>query len=118
MMLIFGLGYVAVWGIFALLHAHAWRRRAALELNPLEEHDTLDNVRECLLNVTIGVASIIVAYTVAWAPGLVAGMVYWLVGPAMWSHAIWSARRRKRLMASLKASAATPPNATAAPSPA
>ncbi len=118
MMLIFGVGYVAVWGIFALLHAHAWRRRAALALNPLEEHDTLDNVRECLLNVTIGVASMVVAYTAPWSPGMMAGLVYWLVGPAMWGNGVWSGRRRRRLMASLEAAGVTVPNATAAPSPA
>lgn len=40
LMLIYGLGYVAVFCIFVLLHLHAYRRRKELELSPVETFDT------------------------------------------------------------------------------
>src|SRR6185295_11507186 len=36
MLSIYGLGFAAAFAIFALLHAHAWRRREELELNEVE----------------------------------------------------------------------------------
>src|SRR5436853_5640060 len=45
-MLIFGAGYVAVFGVFVLLYWHAYRQRAALELNELEAFDTRVDVQE------------------------------------------------------------------------
>jgi hypothetical protein len=52
---------VAVFAIFALLHLHALRRREMLELDELEVHDTRDNIRECVLNAAVCIASIAVA---------------------------------------------------------
>jgi hypothetical protein len=97
-MMIFAAGYVAVFGLFALLHVHAWRLRDALELNALEQFDTLDNVRETGVHVAIGVASIALAGA---GQPLLAGSVFWLIGPAAWAHGVWSGRRRKQLAGTL-----------------
>lgn len=97
-MMIFAAGYVAVFGVFALLHLRAYRLRDALELNELEQFDTLDNVRETGVHVAIGVLSI--AFALIGQP-MLAGFVFWLIGPSAWGHAAWSARRRKRLAATL-----------------
>jgi Endosomal/lysosomal potassium channel TMEM175 len=99
-MMIFAAGYVAVFGLFALLHLHAYRRRDVLELNALEQFDTLDNVGETGVHVVIGLLSI--ALATAGQP-LLAGSIFWLIGPAAWGHAVWSARRRKALAAGLDA---------------
>ena len=40
LMIIFNLGYLAVFGVFVLLYWHAYRKRASLDLNELEEFDT------------------------------------------------------------------------------
>lgn len=109
MMTIFGAGYIAVFAIFALLHLHAYRRREALELNHLERYDTLDNVRESLLNVAIGALSVTVAQVGGSGYTGVAGMLYWLVGPAMAAHGFWSGARRGRLRARLAADGAAAP---------
>jgi hypothetical protein len=108
MMLIYGMGYLAVFAIFALLHLHAYRSRAALELNELETFDTVDNVRECLLNVGIGALSIVVAYNAGPRGPMLGGMTYWLIGPALWTNGFFASRARKRLRARLEASAAPP----------
>lgn len=98
LMVIFAAGYVAVFAVFALLHLHAYRLRDALELSALEQFDTLDNVRETMVHVAIGVLSIGLA--LARMP-MLAGSVFWLIGPAAWGHAVWSARRRKQVQARL-----------------
>jgi uncharacterized membrane protein len=45
MMAIYGLGAAAVFAIFALLHLHAYRKRQELDLNELEQLDTLVSIR-------------------------------------------------------------------------
>lgn len=102
MMLVYGAGYMAVFAIFALLHLHAWRKREALELDALEAFDTLDNVRESLLNVGVGALSIVLAYT---ASPLYGGLVYWTVGPALFLNGVYSARARRRLLEPVSAPA-------------
>lgn len=101
MMLVYGLGYVAVFAVFALLHLHAWRRRDALELSEVERFETVDNVREGLLNVGIGALSIGIAIVGGPRYAAFAGFTYMLVGPAMAANAMWAARRRERLVARL-----------------
>src|ERR1700704_6556992 len=58
LMVIFGAGYIAVFGVFVLLYWHAYRQRAALDLNELEVFDTRVDVQECALNVAIGSLSV------------------------------------------------------------
>src|SRR6476646_9731016 len=58
LMLIFGLGYLAIFVVFVLLHIHAYRRREQLELNSLERFDTISSIQESGLNCTIALVSI------------------------------------------------------------
>ena len=46
LMIIFSLGYVAVFGLFVLMYAHAYKNRKRLELNELEVFDTRTDIRE------------------------------------------------------------------------
>src|ERR1700704_297221 len=46
LMIIFGAGYIAVFGVFVLLYRHAYRRRTMLELNELEVFDTRKDIQE------------------------------------------------------------------------
>ena len=61
LMIIFGAGYVAVFGVFVLLYWHAYRRRSLLALNELEVFDTRVDIQESALNVAIGTISISLA---------------------------------------------------------
>lgn len=99
MMLVFGLGYAAVFLVFALLYHHAYRRRQELELTELEASDTLDNVRENLLNVAIAAVSIVVAYRGGRMGPMLSGLTYALVGPVLTVHGFWSGWRRRRIAA-------------------
>lgn len=72
MMTIYGLGFAAVFVIFALLHAHAWRQRDELELNELERLDTRQSIQVFAYGAGLGLVT--VAYTGVSA--LVAGKPY------------------------------------------
>jgi uncharacterized membrane protein len=91
---VFGLGYAAMFLIFALLYYHAYRQRAQLELSELEIHDTWSYVMENLLHVMIGVGSIFVTRITRSGLG---GVVYWLIGPVQYLHGEMRGKRRKRL---------------------
>lgn len=99
---IFGLGYAAIFLIFALLYYHAYRKRAQLKLNKLEIHDTWNYVMENLLHVVIGVGSIIVTLITRSGFG---GAVYWLIGPVQYINGVIMGKRRKRLEQRLEAEA-------------
>lgn len=96
LMIIFGVGYVAVFSIFVLLYWHAYRKRSELELNELERFDTRNEMRESIINVCIGLISIALASMGGRGYAALAGWVYMLLGPAMAVHGfIMGARRQK-----------------------
>jgi hypothetical protein len=103
MMLVFGAGYVAVFGIFLLLNLHAWRLREVLELDEVERFETRDNIIEAGMNVGIGVLSMGLAGFGGPAATAWSGLAYWLVGPAMTINGFAARRMRKRLRARLAA---------------
>ena len=97
LMMIFGAGYVAVFGVFVLLYWHAYRQRAAIDLNELESFDTLVDVQECALNVAIGSLSIAVAAIGGGNFGALAGFTYMLCPIVLSIHGTLMGRRRRRI---------------------
>ena len=99
LMIIFGVGYIAVFGVFALLYWHAYRKRAQLELNELETFDTRTDIRESLLNVGIGVVSLAFAVFGGGRFAAISGMTYMLTPIVMTLHGTLNGRRRRKLEA-------------------
>ncbi|WP_420125062.1 TMEM175 family protein [Longimicrobium sp.] len=97
LMMIYGGGYMAVFLLFALMHLNALRLGDALDLSEMERYDTMDNVRESLLNVAIGAVSVLLSVFGGESGPLLGGLSYWLVGPALLAHGWLSGRRRKRV---------------------
>jgi uncharacterized membrane protein len=97
LMTIFGIGYVAVFGVFALLYWHAYRKRAQLDLTELESFDTRTDIRESLLNVSIGVVSLAFAVFGGAAFAGLSGMTYMLTPVVMTLHGTLNGRRRRKL---------------------
>jgi tellurite resistance protein TehA-like permease len=95
-MIIFGIGFTAVFLIFALLYFHAYRKRSALELNELEIYDTRTQIQDNALNVGVGLLSIALAFGGRQFV-VFSMMVYWLIGPVQTVHGIIMGRRRRRL---------------------
>ena len=95
LMMIYGLGFVAVFGCFTLLYAHAWARRDELGLDAIGQNETLVWMRHYLVFVAVGLFSVALA---AGGVGLrygLPGFVYCLLGPLCW----WNGRmgRQRRL---------------------
>jgi uncharacterized membrane protein len=96
LMLYYGAGYVAVFGIFLLLYVHVYRRRGELELAALEAFDTRAGVRENAVNVVIGLLSVTVILLTGRRGAALAGWTDTLIAPAMALHGGISGRFRKR----------------------
>lgn len=99
MMIVYGIGFVAVFAIFAVLYWHAYRRRAEMELNELEVHDTRVEIVSNLLYVAVGLLSVALAALHIGGPAsaAVSGFAYALLGPVHWLHGRYVRKRREQL---------------------
>ncbi len=96
LMIIFGIGYVAVFFVFVLLYLHAYRKRFELDLNELERFDTRAELRECVINIAVGLASIALAAIGGRRYAGLSGWIYMLLGPLLGINGfIMGARRQK-----------------------
>ena len=100
MMTIYALGFIAVFVVFSLMYHHAFRKRVQLELTEEDVFFALEHIVECLVMVSIGLLSILIAQT---APlrgaAMMAGFSYGLIGPAQWARAVWMRKKRAQIMA-------------------
>ena len=105
LMLIFSVGYLAVFSVFVMLYLHAYKKRNELELSTLEVFDTASSVKENLLHCSIAIVSI--AFVMIGGPQMagLAGMIYMLTGVVMAAHG-WRTRIRRKSLE--KTIAATP----------
>lgn len=99
LMVIYGLGYVAVFGIFVVMYLHALRKKDELVLSVLEEFDTRISVRELALQAAIGLTSVMIAIIGGNRWALWSGLTYMLIGPVLWTHGSVSRRKRRTLEA-------------------
>jgi hypothetical protein len=104
---IYGAGLIAIYGLLALLYLRALRLRERLELTPLEVFDTKTSISSHLLSASIGLVSIVVAWTVPLRLVGLAGFSYFLFGPVMTIHGSITGARRRRLEAAQSFRAAT-----------
>ena len=82
MFTIYGLGFAAIFGLYTALYHHAFRKRDELELNAVEEHDTITHVLMFGANVAIGFLSVLIANVVPPRFVGLAGFTYFLIGVA------------------------------------
>lgn len=99
LMVIYGCGYMAVFTVFALLYAHAYRLRLQLDLNALEAFDTRASMRENLINIAVGLLSVVIAIAGFQGSRSLSGFIYLLIGPALTLHGILTRRHRRPLEA-------------------
>jgi uncharacterized membrane protein len=81
LMSIYGLGYAAVFGIFAWMHILAYKRRAQLELNELEVMKTRRSVLDHCAMAGFGILSTALALALPVRLSGLAGWVYMFIGP-------------------------------------
>ncbi|HEX5854547.1 MAG TPA: TMEM175 family protein [Thermoanaerobaculia bacterium] len=95
LMLVFGAGYVAVFLLFFLLYRHADRRREQLELNEVERLHTRESIWTSLLQVFVGVASLLIAGFGGPRSAPWAGIIYMANGPLQAMRGMYWGRRRR-----------------------
>lgn len=61
LMVVFSIGFAMVYGTLALLHWHAWKHRAALQLNALERAITAGDLRKDVIMVVTGLTATLLA---------------------------------------------------------
>lgn len=115
-MSVFAVAYVALFGVFALMHRHALRRADELGLDAFEVLETRYTILEHTVNMGIAAASVTVTLAIAYGLGLppsfarvmggppgfaamVGGFVYPLTGPVMILARRVYERRRRALVA-------------------
>jgi len=113
---IYGLGFAVVWAIMGLMHAHAYRVRRSLDLNPMEELLTRAQIGQSISRVLIGVASILIARVAPDRFVYASGWVYFLMGITETVHGTSVGHRARKLAGRLAATeSAGPPSGTAHP---
>ena len=99
LMMVFDLGYLAVFAIFALLYYHAYRLRSAMDLNELEMLDTRESIISALINIGVAVISLSILFIAGENHAGLAGMIYpILMAPATTIHHAITGRKRRKLM--------------------
>jgi hypothetical protein len=93
MMVIYGLGFIAVFLLFTFMYLHAYRKRATLQLNDVESYITLTKMREYILCVGIGILSISFVIFGGEDFAKISGFTYALIGPVLGIHGYFSGRR-------------------------
>ncbi len=97
LMVIYGVGFVALQLVFVMFYWHAYSLRAALELDAHESSVTREEIQGFLVNVSVGLASIFIALLGGEEASSWAGMVYLLIFPLqMINGRAMRSRRAKR----------------------
>lgn len=95
LMIVFSLGYVAIFLIFALLFHHADRKHEELALTPLERFDTRSSIGHSLINLAVGLASILIALFGGVRYASLGGLIYPLaLAPLLTVHGMLRGRGR------------------------
>ena len=98
LMVLYSGGFAALFAIFMLLHWNAWRQRARLRLTPLEVFDARASVARHGVSVGIGVASVLLALILPIEYLALAGLLFFLMGPAHGTFGYLNGRARDKLI--------------------
>jgi uncharacterized membrane protein len=83
LMMIYALGFIAIYSLFFLMYLHASRKSAKLELTPVEKFDCYSGMYRILIMVIAGICSFITALLLNDDSAGLAGYAYFLIGPAI-----------------------------------
>lgn len=83
LMMIYGLGYILIYFLFALMYIHALKKSEELQLLPAEIFDTKTKLFKNFVLIAVGILSVLVAFLLPAAQAGIAGLVYVLIGPAL-----------------------------------
>lgn len=93
MMIVYGLGFIAVFLCYVLFYWNALRKSEELRLTPLEAYATKMYLRQYFLCSLIGVGSVGLAWWGGDTYAAWAGFLYILLGPVLGIHGYFSGKR-------------------------
>ncbi len=94
---IYGIGFVVIFGLFALLYWRAHGRRKELGLDELAAFDARASMRMHLLTVAVGLVSLTTALVAPMQLSWLAGPVYGLLAPVQFMNGSRMSKARERL---------------------
>ena len=80
LMVVYGLGFMAIYLLFAALYWNGWKQRETLQLTPLELRLTKIYIQDHLLSASVGLLSCLLAVTLPGNLSGMAGFAYMLIG--------------------------------------
>lgn len=90
---IYGLGFVALFVMFALLYGHAYRKRHDLGLKPLEVFDVRSFAGQQIVSAAVGVIVVLIAVATPRRYAFMSPMAFVFMWPA---HGFYEARTKKK----------------------
>ena len=90
---IYGLGFVALFVMFALLYLHAYRKRHDLGLKPLEVFDVRSFAGQQIVSAAVGVIVVLIAVAGPRRYAFISPMAFILMWPA---HGLYETRTKKK----------------------
>ena len=97
MMVVYGMGFIAVFFLYSLLYWHAGRKREELRLSELEIVVTRNFLVNYILCIGVGVVSIALALFVTQDGGFFSGISYALLGPVLGIHGYIAGKKVNRM---------------------
>lgn len=98
LMRVYAVGFAAVFSLFALMYAHAYKLRHELELNPVEVLQTRVEIQQTTLMALVAAVSFALTYkNPSWA-----GWWYFVLGPLLAIHGTLYGKKTRLLAEQLK----------------
>lgn len=98
LLMVYSAGFVAVFGVLALLHVHAGRQWHRLNLEAVERYDASAGARRHLISVGVGILSLVLAMVLPGQWLWLSGVCYTLLGPLHGFFGYRNGRRRQALI--------------------
>jgi uncharacterized membrane protein len=108
--ILYGLGFFILMSLFSLLYLHAYRRRDALGLDPLEVFDTRSMAGHHAVSASVGLFAMFFAIVAPVTLAFLSPSSFALMGPAHWYYGTRRGKARRDHVARL--ARATVPQAT------
>ncbi|MEX1138579.1 MAG: TMEM175 family protein [Bacteroidota bacterium] len=102
MMIVYAVGFIAVFSCYVLLYIHARRKREELRLNQVELFVTSMHTQQYLLCIVVGLISLSIALFGGDSMASWSGISYSLLGPVLGLHGFLSSRRMKKVEAQMQ----------------
>jgi uncharacterized membrane protein len=97
LMIIYAMGFMAIYTLFFFMYVHANRKSIKLGLTPTEKFDCKSTMYRILIMVIVGAGSLLAAILLKDANAGYAGMVYFLISPAIWILFIFRSKIKRKL---------------------